>query len=271
MKKLCAIATAVAVMLIVGTTSAATSSPATGDWKGHLQGVSPATSVTFIVGTSHGKRTVTVFQSGSFKAKCPQAGVTSVVGVPTATVSSAGKFKAVATLDNGFGAESWTVSGTFASKHAAHGTVAIVLALTSVKRCKFSVPWSAKPEPPAHPAHGATYKGKTIFSGNPVTLHVSRSGRKLSTVIWKQPIIGGTCPGLGNESPTFTAHNVPIRGSTFSVSLVLHKGSPTTNFESITGEFLSGRKAAGTVSTHTDIKGFGDVCKGNETWTASAG
>jgi hypothetical protein len=270
MKKLCAIATAVALVLIVGTTSAATSSPATGGWKGHLKGVSPATSVTFIVGTSHGKRTVTVFQSsGSFKAKCPHAGITSVVAVPTATVSSAGRFNAVATLDNGFGTQSWTVSGTFGSKHAAHGTVAIVLALTSVKRCKFSVPWSAKLEPPAHPAHRATYKGKTS-AGFPVKIKVSASGRKLASVSWHAPLVGD-CPGIGNGSPTITAHNVPVHGSKFNVKLVSGKGTGVTATNTIAGEFLSGRKASGTIATFSIIKSIGRTCVGNGTWTASAG
>ena len=270
MKKLCAIATAVAVMLIVGSTSAATSSPASGDWKGHLKGVSPATSVTFTVGTSHGKRTVTVFQStGSFKAKCPKAGVTSVGTVPAATVNSAGKFKAVATLDNGFGTESWTVSGTFASKHAAHGTVAIVLALTSVKRCRFSLPWSAKLVPPGHPARRATYKGKTS-AGFPVKIKLSASGRKLASVSWHAPLVGD-CPGIGNESPTITAHNVPLHGSTFNVKLVSGKGTSDSDTDTIAGEFLSGRKASGTIATFRIIKSIGKTCIGNGTWTASAG
>ena len=269
-KKLFGIATVAALVLLAGTTSAATRSPASGDWKGRLKGVSPATSLSFSVsGSGHGKRTVTLFQSsGLFKAKCAHAGDTSISGIPAATVSSAGKFRAVGSQDNGFGLESWTVAGTFKSKHAASGTVAINLAITSTKRCKFTVPWSASVEQPGHPGRGATYKGKET-SGKPVTLKVSSSGKRLSSVSWQAPLVGD-CPGAGNESPTFTAHNVAIHSSKFDVTIVKGKGTSDSHTESISGEFLSGRKATGTVSTFSNIKSIGKTCIGKETWTASA-
>jgi hypothetical protein len=275
-KKICAIATfaaLAALAIAVGTTWAATASPTLGNWTGKYKGVKQATSLSFTVAVNArtGRRAVSFWQSsGSFKAPCADArGTTTSVSLATSpTVNAAGKFKGVATEDNGFGNNSWTVTGTFKNARTASGTVAINLAITSTKRCKFTVPWTASLEPASHPVHGATYKGTTSISAKPLSFHVSSNGKELATVSWQPPIIGGNCPGAGNESPTFTLHNIPIHNSSFTASLVKGKGSPTANYDSITGRFLTGGKAAGTVSTHSVITGFGDVCQGMETWTA---
>jgi hypothetical protein len=275
-KKICAAASLTALaalVLVVGTSWAATSSPSLGQWTGKFRHTSPATSVSFnvVVNARTGKRSVAFFQSsGSFKAPCADAhSTTTSVSVGSSTnVNRAGKFKGVATENNGFGVESWTVTGTFKNARSASGTVAINLAITSTKRCKFTVPWTATVEPTSHPVHGHTYKGAETISGNTLSFHVSGSGKTLTTLTWHGAIIGGSCPGIPTEAPSFTVHNVPIHGSSFSVSLVFGKGTGTTNYDSITGRFLAGGKAAGTISNHAVITDFGTTCVGSETWTA---
>jgi hypothetical protein len=238
-----------------------------------VEGRHPATTLSFTVGVNGrtGKRVVSFWQSnGSFKAPCADArGTTTSVAVGASpTVNRAGKFKGVETEDNGFGLNTWTVTGTFKNARTASGTVAINLAITSTKRCKFSVPWTATVEPLSHPIHGSTYKGAETISGNTLSFHVSGSGKTLTTLTWHGAIIGGTCPGIPSNAPSFTVHNVPVHTSSFSVNLVSGKGTGTTNYDSITGRFLAGGKAAGTISNHAVITGFGTVCVGAETWTA---
>ena len=263
----------VAAAILAASSLAATSSPTAGDWTGTLKGAKPSNGLSFTVTASGRKRVVANFQSaGQIIGPCAGA-ETGLGGFPKATVNRAGRFKTVATVNNGFGLESWKVTGTFTSKHAASGTVAIVLALTSTKQCKFTVKWTAKQKPVAPPKHGATYKGKSAESGQPIKFHVSSNGKELTTVTWRTPIIGGTCPGQGNGS-SITAHNVPIHGDKFSYTLrggKISHGTGTTGMDSIAGEFLAGHTASGTISTSRDIAGFGTVCVGHETWTARAG
>ncbi|MEO6857381.1 MAG: hypothetical protein ABI323_02175 [Solirubrobacteraceae bacterium] len=272
--KACAVATLVALVLITGISSAATSAPSVGDWSGHFQGVKPATMLTFSVSASGRKRVVSLFQSsGAFKAPCAITQPTPVAVIPRATVNSSGKFKAVGREETGFGEQTWTVSGTFKSKRAASGTVAIVLAPTPMKQCSFTVKWTAGSEAASPPVKRATYRGKTTSTQEAVTLHVSPNGKKLSSVTWTQAVIGGTCPGLGSERRSFTGHNVPIHHSKFTFTEHIGKitgGHGETTTESISGQFLAGHKAAGTLSTSSDIVGFGNVCKGSDTWTAHA-
>jgi hypothetical protein len=264
--------TLLAVVLIAAISSAATSGPTAGDWSGKLKGVKPATALTFTVTASGRKRTVTTFQSTrAFTPPCLGAEPATVSGIPSAKVSSSGKFKAVGREDNGFGSESWTVSGTFKNKHSASGSVAIDLFLTTVKQCKFTVKWTAGEEAATPPLKGATYRGKATISAEPVTLKVSANGKELESVTWTQPLIGGSCPGIGNNAPSFTGHNVPIHGSKFSYTVhsgAITHGAGTTHTDSITGQFLSGHKASGTLSTSTDISGIGNTCQGSDTWSA---
>jgi hypothetical protein len=263
------------LLLVAGVTSAATSSPSVGGWAGSLRAVKPATSLTFSV-TAHGtKRVVTRFQStGLFKARCVGASNTVVPSIPHARVNSAGSFKAVARELAGFGKDdTWTVAGRFKSKHAASGTVAIVLALSPSKRCRFTVKWSAAYEAPAAPVAGATYKGKAsgVNGDQSVSFHVSANGKELTKVSWREPPIGGNCPGQGSEVPTYTGHNVPIHHRTFTFTIHSGKishGSGETQTNAISGRFLSGHKASGTASTVTDLGGFGSLCKGSESWIA---
>jgi hypothetical protein len=275
-KKICAIATLAALAALaiaVGTTWAATASPTLGSWTGKYKGVKPATSLSFTVAVQArtGKRVVSFWQSGgNFNAPCADArGTTTSVDLTTSPiVNAAGKFKGVASDDNGFGLNSWTVTGTFKNARAASGTVAINLAITSTKRCKFTVPWTASLEPTSHPVHGTTYKGAETISGNTLSFHVSANGKALTTLTWHGAIIGGSCPGISTQAPSFTVRDVPVHGSSFAVNLVSGKGSGTTNYDSITGHFLAGGKAAGTISNHAVITGFGTTCVGQETWTA---
>jgi hypothetical protein len=55
-----------------------------------------------------------------------------------------------------------------------------------------------------------------------------------------------------------------------NVSGKISHGSGSTFTNEISGQFLSGHKAAGTVTTFEDITGFGIVCRGSNTWTAHA-
>ena len=258
----------VAVMILVATSLAATSSPNAGDWAGKLKGVKGASGLSFTVTASGRKRVVANFQSaGSIIGPCAGA-ETSVGGFPSATVSGAGRFKAVMTENNGFGVESWTVTGMFTSKHAASGAVAIVLPLSSTKQCKFTVGWTAEQRAAAAPKHG-----RTALSRLQVKFHVSASGKKLTSVTWHTPIIGGTCPGISNGA-TMTVHNVPIHADKFSATLhggKISHGTGSTSTNSIAGQFLAGHTAAGTIATSMDIVGFGKVCVGHETWTARVG
>jgi hypothetical protein len=262
------------LLLVAGVTSAATSSPSTGGWAGSFRAVKPASSLTFRV-TAHGaKRAVTRFQStGLFKAPCVGAGTTGVSSIPSATVDSAGRFKAVAREPVSGTDDTSTVAGRFKTKQAASGTVAIVLALSPSKRCRFTVKWSATYEARGAPVAGATYKGEAPgFNGNrSVSFHVSANGKELTKVTWQQPGISGTCPGIGSEMPTYTGHNVPIHHGTFT--LTIHSGKIShgeTQTNAISGRFLSGHKASGTASTVTDLRGFGSVCKGSESWIAQS-
>ncbi len=262
-----------AAAALAASSLAATSSPNAGDWTGTLK-VKGASGLSFTVTASGRKRVVANFRSaGNIFGPCARS-ETSVGGIPSANVSRAGKFKAVATENLGIGLESWTVTGTFTSKHAASGAVAIVIPLTSTKQCKFTVKWTAKQKAPAPPKHGATYKGKTAISGLPVKFHVSANGKKLTSVTWHTPIIGGTCPGISNNGATMTVHNLAIHGDKFSDTLHSGKishGTGSTGTNSITGQFLAGHTAAGTISTSMDIVGFGKVCVGHETWAARVG
>ncbi len=259
-----------AFLLAADITSAATSSPSTGDWAGSFRAVKPATSLIFSVTANGSKRVVTMFQStGSFKAPCGGASTTNVASIPNATVNSAGRFKAVARQETGFGEQTWTVVGGFKSGQAASGTVAIVLSAS----CKFTVAWSAGREAPAPPVAGATYKGGTApgFNHRSVSFHVSANGKELTDVTWQQPLITGNCPGQGSEIPTYTGHNVPIHHDAFTLTIHSGKishGSGMTQTNAISGQFLSGHRATGTASTVTDLSGFGNVCQGRENWTA---
>lgn len=277
-KTICVVAVLAATVLAAGSSSAATSSPATGAWNGHLKGVSPQTAVSFTVAKSGSRRVVSLFaSSGSFTEQCPGAhgASTSVSSVPSATVSG-GRFKAATSIDNGFGLETWTVSGAFTSTHAAAGTVVIALAIDSTHRCNFTVKWTATLEPPSPPVADASYRGTTgndqAGGGAPVNFHVSADGTKLTSFTFTPPVSFGPCPGAATINPPVTEHNLPIHGGKFAISRVSGKvthGTGTSGTITVTGQFLAGRKAVGTVSTVTDEAGT-LVCRGSNTWTAHA-
>jgi hypothetical protein len=66
---------------------------------------------------------------------------------------------------------------------------------------------------------------------------------------------------------------VPIHGSKFSYtkhSGKISNGTGTETTETITGQFLAGGKASGTVKTNTDEGGIGNVCDGSDTWSATS-
>jgi hypothetical protein len=270
---------AVALAGSVGTTVAATSIPTAGSWSGHLEGVSPARGLTFSVSASGRRRTVNLFAAaGTFTERCPAAhgASTGLSSIPSATVNSAGTFRAVGSELTGFGSDTWTVIGSFKNKHAAAGTVAIVIAIDPVRRCKFTIRWTAALEPAAPPTAGATYRGTTgndqAAGGAPVTFQVSGDGKHLTAITFKRPTISGPCPGIGSANPLLTGHGVPIHNGKFTFNAVtgtLTNGTGTKTTNTITGQFLSGRKASGTISTVTDEAGT-QTCRGSDTWTAHA-
>jgi hypothetical protein len=262
-----AIATLLALIVIVGVSSAATSA---GDWSGKLKGAKPA--VTFSVSASGNKLVVSNFQaSGLLKAPCAATEPTSLSGIPAAKVTPRHRFKAVGKQDSAFGVETWTVTGTFRGAHAASGAVTIVLFPAANKPCRFTLRWTAATEAATPPSAGASYSGK-MTSGWPVTLHVSADGKTLTSITWHTPLLTN-CPGASDQNPPITAYNVPINGSTFTYTH--HSGKITdghgqTGTYSISGQFLAGKKASGEISTSSDIAGMGNVCDGDDTWTAHA-
>ncbi len=280
MKRIYAIA-AVGVVLALagtaGTSAAASTAPTAGSWSGHLDGVSPARGLTFSVTASGRRRIVSLFAAaGAFKEQCPagHGASTGVSSIPNATVSSAGTFRAVGSDSTGFGTNTWTVLGRFKSPHSAAGTVAIAIAISSVQSCTFTIRWTASLEPAAPPAAGATYRGSTgndqAGGGSPVTFQVSANGSQLTSIRFRPPVSFSSCPGASDVNPFETGHGVPIRHGTFTFSAVngkLTNGTGTKTTDTITGQFLSGARAAGTVSTVTDEAGT-LTCRGSNTWTA---
>jgi hypothetical protein len=262
---------AVTAGAVAAATQAAGSRPAAGDWTGKL-GVKPKTMVRFEVAASGSKRVVSQFtSSGQFDAPCHGAIPTSLQ-FSNMTVSKAGTIKSRTTEDNGFGEESWTLSGKFKGGRAT-GTVAIVLALSATKRCDFTVKWSASLQAAGHANDGATYKGtETDFSDFKVKFTVSPNGKELTTVTWDQPLVGN-CPGATSNEVVISGADVPIHGSKFSYtkhSGHITNGTGTESTDTITGQFLAGGKASGTVTTGTDEGGIGNVCDGSGTWSAAS-
>jgi hypothetical protein len=260
------------VAIAVASTDAAGSRPAAGDWGGSFK-TKPAKPLTFIVTGSGHKRVVTKFtSSGSVDAGCSGAdGGPNINGLPNATVTASGTFKTRGKEDSGFGTETWTVSGKFKGGHAT-GTVAIDLFLSPTKKCDYTVKWSAAMQAPAHPKSGATYKGKETVSTETVRFTISASGKDMTTITWARPLISGNCPGIGTGEVILTGHNVPIHGSKFSDTARAGKishGSGTVTTDTISGEFLAGHKASGSVTTSADISGIGTACQGSDTWSAT--
>jgi hypothetical protein len=268
MKSRLAVLTCLAVAITAASTQAAGSPATAGNWSGSVKS-KPASPLTFIVTASGRKRTVSEFVDATeFKGPCTGA-ETSIAGIPNAKVASSGTFTAKGTEDNGFGPESWTVSGRFKGGHAS-GTVAIVLALSTTKRCDFTVKWAAALEGVGHPKAGAAYSGKETTSGLSVKFRVTQSGNEIATITWGEPLTSN-CPGASSVPVFFTGKNVPIHGSKFSYTQHTGKishGTGTTGTQTITGEFLAGHKVQGTVSTSADMAGFGTDCQGNDTWSA---
>jgi hypothetical protein len=260
--------TLVALILVAGISSAATSGPTAGDWSGKLKGVHPATSLTFTVTASGRKRAVSNFLASSeIKVPCKGAELTGIGTSGSATVSHAGKFKSVEIEDNGFGTNSWTVTGTFKNTHSASGTVAIDLFLSTANQCKFTVKWSAAEEAAKPPKHGATYTGTATAGDSPVKFTVSSNGKQLTSISWDQPLIGGACPGLAPGVVKLSGHDVPVHGSKFSYTQIAGSGGDHVH-ETISGQFLAGGKAAGGASTFAVLTGFGNTCQGSDTWSA---
>jgi hypothetical protein len=262
----------VCVGMVVASTQAASSRPAAGDWTGKLAGVRPKTAVNFDVTASGSKRVVSQFESsGEFDPPCHGALPTGL-SFSNMTVSKAGTIKSKSTEDNGFGEESWTLSGKFKGGRAT-GTVAIVLALSATKRCDFTVKWTASMQAAGQAKDGATYRGtETAFPKFKVKFTVSSNGKELKTVTWDQPLVGN-CPGVGSTEPPINGTDVPIHGSKFSYtkhSGHISNGTGTETTETITGQFLAGGKASGTVKTNTDESSIGNVCDGSGTWSASS-
>jgi hypothetical protein len=262
----------VCVAVVAASTQAASSRPAAGDWTGKLVGVKPKTAVNFDVTASGSKRVVSRFgSSGEFDPPCHGALPTGL-SFSNMTVSKAGTIKSKSTEDNGFGEESWTLAGKFKGGRAT-GTVAIVLALSATKRCDFTVKWSASLQAAGQAKEGATYKGtETAFSKFTVKFTISANGKELKTVTWDQPLVGN-CPGVGSTVPPISGTDVPIHGSKFSYTKHTGKisnGTGTETTETITGQFLAGGKASGTVSTNTDESSIGNVCDGSDTWSAKS-
>jgi hypothetical protein len=268
MKARLGVLTCLAVAIAAASTQAAGSPPAAGNWSGSVKS-KPASPLTFMVTAKGRKRTVSDFVDATeFKGPCTNA-ETSIGGIPNATVASSGTFKAKGTENSGFGAESWTVSGKFKGGHAS-GTVAIVLAVSSTKRCDFTVKWSAALEGVGHPIAGAAYSGKETTSQMSVKFRVTPNGKEISTITWGQPLTSD-CPGASSNPVFVTGKDVPIHGSKFSYTQHTGKishGTGSTVTETITGEFLAGHKAQGTVSTSADMSSLGTDCQGNDTWSA---
>ena len=192
--------------------------------------------------------------AGAFKEQCPGAhgASTGVSSIPAATVNSAGRFRAVGSELTGFGTDTWTVLGSFNSKHSAAGTVAIVIAVDTVHRCKFTVRWTAALQSAAPPAAGATYRGATSSDqaggGSPVSFHVSADGKQLTSITFKPPVAFSSCPGASDSIPFDTGHGVPIRNGKFTFTAVngkLTHGTGTKTTDTITGQFLSGTRPPG--------------------------
>ena len=253
-------------------TQAAGSRPAAGDWSGSFK-VKPATSVLFTVTAKGHKRAVSGFESsGNFDTPCHAGAAnatTTVGGFGNDTVSGSGTFKGRTSQNNGFGTSSMVLAGKFKGGHAS-GTVAIVIPVSSTKRCKFTVRWSASLAVAGHPKDGATYTGKQQNSDGTVKFKVSSDGKELTTVTWDQPLVDN-CPGASANQVVVTGTDVPIHGSKFSYtqhSGQISNGAGTVVTETITGLFMSGGKASGTVTTSADIAGIGTSCQGSDTWTA---
>lgn len=89
---------------------------------------------------------------------------------------------------------------------------------------------------------------------------------------WDQPAVG-SCPGVSATQVVLSGTDVPIHGGKFTYtkhSGHISNGAGTVTTDTITGQFLAGGKASGTVSTSADISGIGTTCQGNNTWTASS-
>jgi hypothetical protein len=262
---------AICVGAVAASTQAASSRPAVGQWSGSIK-AKPTTPLSFSVTGSGRKRAVANFVStASFKPPCSGAPPTSV-GIPTSKVTASGTFKGRETEDTGFGNESWTVTGKFKGGRAS-GKIAIVLALTPTRRCEFTVKWSASLQAAGHAKEGATYKGtETAFSKFKVKFTISPNGKELTTVTWDQPLVGN-CPGVGSNEVVISGADVPIHGSKFSYtkhSGKISNGTGTETTETITGQFLAGGRASGTVKTNTDESSIGNVCDGSDTWAATS-
>jgi hypothetical protein len=122
---------------------------------------------------------------------------------------------------------------------------------------------------------GGSYTGTTgsdqAGGGSRVNFQVSANVKKLTSIRFEPPIefIGGCVSP--NLIPSVTGRNVPIHGGTFVFKVASGKithGDGTTDTDTITGRFLSGRKAAGTVVSMIN-EGNQIHCSGSNTWTAS--
>lgn len=260
----------VCVGAVAASTEAASSRPSAGEWSGKIAGVRPKAMLTFDVTASGNKREVTLVSSDNFAAPCAGRPQTSIE-VPNAAVGKAGTFKSRTVEHNGFGDESWTLSGKFKGGRAS-GKVAIVLAVSPTKRCDFTVKWSASLQPAGRVKDGALYRGtETNFPDDTVKFTVSPNGKDLMTVSWVQPPVSN-CPGVSAIQVVISGANVPVHGDKFSYtkhSGHISNGAGTETTDTITGQFLAGDKASGTVTTSADISGIGTACQGNNTWSAT--
>jgi hypothetical protein len=259
-------------LLMAGTATATTSGPAVGDWSGHITSASPATGMSFSVHTpAAGAQIADISATGSFAVPCdPAFAPVEVSGIPIAKLYPDGSFAASSSVTENLITITTTVAGTFKNEHSAAGTVTIVLG----DMCTSTLRWNAAWEPPSPPVPGASYRGTTGIDqaggGLPVTFKVSADGKRLTSVKFSPPIeFNGSCV-TPLPIATVIGLDVPIRGGTFrfrAASATITDGAGTTNTEIVTGRFLGGRQASGTVVSMTNEAGV-IHCSGSNTWTA---
>jgi hypothetical protein len=273
MRKISLLCVLLGLVLVAGSALATTSAPGTGEWTGGFRGGTPAIGVSFSIAKSGSTAQVVGFAAtSSVKVPCDRSFLpVSVAGMPSASIRS-GKFTAATSVTENVTRVTVTVAGGFTSKHAAAGTVTI--ALSGI--CKSTLKWKARFEPPSPPVAGAGYTGATgseqVGGGSRVSFRVSRSGKTLTSITFEPPIeFTGGCV-TPNMIPFVTGRNVAVRGATFIFKVVMGKithGTGTADTDIITGHFLAGRKAAGTVVSKTDEATLSH-CSGSNTWTAHA-